>query len=207
MPNLESLKITVEIIGSLTGAIFFCYKIFIKKWYRNYKEREQAKWDNLHAVLNKQDAVNKQIKDKLFPNGGSSIDDKVEKIIVGVSALQMGQRNTLDILDIASWESDSEGRFVYVSTSLCELMGATPGELLGNSWVGDVAHFDRDAVLKAWHESIRYASGFNIKFSIKKSDGNYQDVSPVVIHNKDKQGKVISSLGRLVKVGELYKRT
>jgi len=130
----------------------------------------------------------------------SNIDD----IILKLNGLQVSNRNTWDILDIASWESDSEGRITYVSLAFCDLIGASPLEVMGNSWVGRVASWDRDMVVKLWRESVANGSEFTLIHSLRRNDGKYQMVQPIVIHNKDKHGTVLNSLGRLLKIGEPY---
>lgn len=211
MAILESLKTSLEIIISGSAIIFTIYKLIFRKWYRNYKEHLKLEKEALFSELHAQNAQIKLIKDKLYPNGGSSIDDKVEKVMkklsnveLGLNSLQVGQRNTWDILDIASWESDNEGKVNYVSAAFCDLLDCTPDEVMGNSWIGKIAYFDRDKVLKLWKEAIDNASEFTFPYNIKRGDGRYQKVAPIVIHNKDEHGVVLNSLGRLLKVGEPY---
>ncbi len=191
------------------------YKLYLKKWLAKRKAakdaKEQAKWDALINQMKILDTLVKEIRAEVKPNGGGSMNDKqlkmgkqMDELILSINGLKIGQRNFCDIMEIASWESDKKGRFTYVSVSLCELMNAQIRDLLGNSWIGTVAYFDRDKVKKAWHEAVDNASEFTVPFSIELTPGVYLKVIPSVIHNKDKEGKVLNSVGRLQKIGEPY---
>lgn len=152
------------------------------------------------------------IKAQVNPNGGKSLNDKItfmssqmEEFTVVLNDLKIGQRNNREIMDVAAWESDKEGRTFYVSQSLCEMLGMSQDDLLDFSWTGMIVAADRDRITKRWFESIRTASPFDEEYIYQKPDGYFQKVQGIAIHNKGKDGKVITSLGRLVKIGEPYK--
>jgi len=209
MTFLQNIYTVIIGMGALSVSIFTIYKLWFKKWYEKYrakkKAEEEAKWLKLHESI-------KEIRDQVLPNGGSSMNDiqkemreTLDVVVLAVNSLSVGQRNFCDILDIASWESDAEGRVTYASMGLCELMNAHPEEIKGNSWVGLIADFDRDRIVKGWREAVANASDFRMEHSIEIDEGVYQRVKPIVIHNKDKTGRVLNSMGRLTKDGEPYK--
>jgi len=223
MEYLKELGTALGVVASLLTVCGLLWKMFLKKWWTKrqaakkdkLKAEQEALWSALQETLmqemQKQNVVIKEIRGQVFPNGGGSIIDMQKKtfehlqqLVTTVGTLSVGQRNILDIMDVPSWESDEHGRFTFVNTALCELVGATPAELLGLSWTGRVAFYDRDKVVKEWKESVENASDFNVPYHIKRFDHLYQKVQPSVIHNKNADGKVLNSLGRLVKVGEPF---
>lgn len=213
MMLLETIKTIGEVIGSIMLVGTACWRGFGRKWWNRYRESVHARWDKLARELIAQNEQLAAIKHMLYPNGGTSMFDmqiktvsQVKDIILKLNGLQVSNRNTWDILDISSWESDSLGRITYVSVAFCELIGALPTEVMGNSWVGRVASWDRDMVVKLWKESVANGSEFTFVHSLRRNDGLYQMVQPIVIHNKDPEGNVLNSLGRLLKIGEPYKR-
>ena len=127
------------------------------------------------------------------------------KIDVKLDDLKEGQRNTREILNVANWESDSNGRIIYVSSSLCEIIGCSADDLLDQSWIGLVAAKDRERVYNSWKRSVDTASYFNEDFTFRKTDGMFQSVNATGIHNKTASGEVASSLVRINKVGESSK--
>ncbi len=212
MALLDTAKTVAEVIGGVIIALTAFWKTFGKKWYMKYRKSVHDRWNNLTVLLGKQDLQIQSIKHQLYPNGGSSIFDKQDKVIKrlediskSIINLQFSNKNTWDILDIASWESDNTGRVTYVSLAFCDLVGAHPSEILGNAWVSRIAHWDREKVVKEWREAVANGSEFTLEHSLLKNDGYYQRVRPIVIHNKDTDGKVLNSLGRLIPVGEPYK--
>ncbi len=212
MAFLETLKTTGEALAGVVVFIGSCWKGFGKKWWERYRKSLHARWDHLKEEMSAQNTQIASIKHMLYPNGGSSVFDMQTKVVAQVgdiikklNSLQVNTRNMWDILEIAAWESDENGQITWVSIPFCELVGATPSEMMGNSWVGRIAYWDRDKVVKTWKESISNGFEFNLIHSLRKSDGLYQMVQPIVIHNKDNSGKVLNSLGRLIKVGDPYK--
>lgn len=223
MSFLQTIAAVFTALVAIVGGGFTLYKLLLKKWINAYaarrkatlKAEQEALWNKLQESLlqemEKQNVVIKEIRGQVFPNGGGSIVDmqkrtfeKINTLVATVGNLSAGQRNILDIMDVPSWESDEHGRFTFVNTAFCELVGATPVELLDLSWTGRVAFYDRDKVVKEWKESIENASDFNVPFHVKRSDHQYQKVIPSVIHNKNTDGKVLNSLGRLAKSGEPF---
>lgn len=205
MELIKSLGIACGVLATMLTLMGIIYKMFLKKWWTKRQAAKKAEWNKMLSDIS-------EIKGQVFPNGGGSIVDmqnrimaQIKAILQTVGTLSAGQRNILDIMEIPSWESDHEGRVTFVNNALCELIGATPADLMGNSWVGRVAYFNRDQVVREWRQSVENASDFNLPHSLKMADGKYQKVQPSVIHNKNEEGKVLNSLGRLVKVGEPYK--
>lgn len=160
------------------------------KLYKKAKaDRTKHRQDLMFEVL--------KIKSQLYPNGGESLFDHV-------ISLKFAQKNTWEVLEMAVWESDINGRITYVTTALCRMVGRTPVELLHNSWLGKIIQDQREEVEEEWQDSLRTGSMFSMYFIFIRADGMHQKVHAIAIHNKNKSGEVISSLGRISKEGEPY---
>ena len=214
-PFWQNIVSTATSICGLAIAFYSIYKIFIKKWVIKRRERKKAELqaeqkvimdvmkDELIKEFGKQNENIKLIKDKLYPNGGTSIDDKVGQILVQMKELRSGQLNTWEIMDVAIWNSDAGGRTTYVNKPYCELVRCIPTDVMGLSWLGLIAKFDRDRVEKEWEKSIANASDFDLCYSFELPGGLFQKVNGIAIHNKNKlTGKLENSIGRLIKIGE-----
>lgn len=203
MPILESLKTSGEIVGAFTAAAITIWNAVGKQWWRKYKTRKRAENDHIISEL-------KSIKSKLFPNGGTSIDDKLElslkdnlEIKKFLEDLSAGQRNTWEIMDIAIWKSDKDGRTIYVNKPYMELTGCQYHDALGMSWTRCVADFDRQRIRNAWLEAVRDVADFDECYFIELNDGSFQKVNALAIHNREKQdGALRNSTGRLIKIGD-----
>jgi PAS domain S-box-containing protein len=201
MNTWEIIKIIGQLLGVLgIGAI-------LKKAYKKFKinrevQRNYVKeqFELVQERMRKQDFELLKIVSQLYPNGGSSLYDHI-------ISLKFAQKNTWEVLDMAVWESDKEGRVTYVTTTLCRLIGWTPAELLDDSWQGKVEHDEREDIVDEWMQSVETSSLFNREITFVRSDGLHQKVTAIAIHNKERklgEVKVISSLCRLVKLGEPY---
>jgi len=203
MNYLQSVGTALGVIASLFSVCGLAWKMFIKKWWTARQAAKKAEWNKLITDLS-------LIKGKIFPNGGSSLDDKMEMslkdnrdIKASLLELRAGQRNTWEIMDVAVWISNDQGATVYVNKPYCELVGHTYPDAIGMSWLGLIASADRTRIKDAWKDSIDTISDFDQCYSFKRSDGMYQKVNGMAIHNRDKvTGKLVSSMGRLIKIGE-----
>ena len=211
--TLKKIEIAQLIITALVPIIMAAIIAFVKKKYKKYKESR-------NEFRNYQLAQNKlifqkldEIKSEFRTNGGStvkddlmSLKDNLTHINTRLDSITIEQRINREIMDIANWESDSEGQIKYVSTALCDIIGCTQSELLDSSWVGFVDTADRKRVFDEWMESVKMASEFNTTFHYKKPNGTFQKVKAVAIHIKDNRGRVRESLGRVTILGEPIKR-
>lgn len=166
----------------------------VEHWKKNKEQWRLLSIDLNNTISGDLNAI----KTQLSPNGGNSLYDMVYD-------LKFGQRSTWELMDVAVWESDKNGRITYVSQALCTMIGCNVDDMLGFSWINKVAADHRNKIFDSWKMSVENASEFNETYPYKKDDGMYQMVNAIAIHLKDNQGKVISSKGRFIKVDEPYK--
>lgn len=215
---MESLH-AIDIINLILKVVGIAITLGVAKWinekYKHFKiNRDTARQlhnDQIREIFQLIKDVKSElceqlliIKKEVMPNGGSSMNDNVTRIAnhlntidVSIVDIKRVQRNNREIMGLASWESDNIGRVTYVSIALCDLVGHPSSELMDDSWVGFIIPEDRKRVIDEWRESVERASEFNSIYTYKKADGSLQKVKGVAIHNKNSEGKVISSLGRL----------
>jgi len=186
----------IEILGAAYGFLLVMIKFYNKvikgtvAWFRK---------------------LNTAIAEVSYDSGGSMKDmisqatAQLWELAKEIAILKTGQSSIIAILDLPVWYSDSEGKITDVSAAMCDLCECTKEELLDLSGRGIVAEFDRERVVKAWEESVKYASEFTLEHSIHLNNGYFQKIKPVVVHQKDHLGKVVSSIGRIIKIGEPYK--
>lgn len=204
MSTLDWIKVVISGLTFLSTVGIFAWA---RKKYIHYRKNRDVVRDMQYKMLeNVMDDLN-QIKHQVQPNGGTSMNDKISDIakhLVDIDSmlidLKVRQRNASEILDIAYWESDSEGRTVFVSTALCDMIGRTSSTLMDFRWSAYLVVEDRDRVMKEWNESVRSAGEFNSVYSYVKSNGEVQKVNGRAIHNIGSDGKVLNSLGRLIKI-------
>lgn len=123
-----------------------------------------------------------------------------------INDLKFGQRSTWEMLGLAVWESDAEGKVTFVSPGLCSMVGCNTEDMLGNNWINQIAEESREKVYRNWKFSLENASDFCETYVYIKEDGMLQKIRANIMHNKDNEGKVISSKGYFLKIGEPYKK-
>ncbi len=203
MSTLDIIKLVLQSMAILISAGVL---VWAKKKYSHYKDNRDTARSAQIQMLGKVMEDLKDIKHQVNPNGGHSLNDKVSDIgthLVEIDKklieLKVRQRNGSEILDVANWESDHEGKVEYVSTALCDLIGRTSTSLMDYKWTAYLHPDDRDRVVKEWIDSVKSAGDFNSFYRYVKSDGTIQKVNGKAIHNTDETGKVINSLGRLIR--------
>lgn len=140
----------------------------------------------------------KRIEAELKYNGGSTIKDIASKI----ESRQAMQEHRLCYLldgnlDVGIFETDETGSCIRVNTGYTILAGKTSEECLGNGWVSNIHHEDRDLVLKEWTSSVQQARPFYCKYRFT-NDGKPINVSckasPVF-----SKGKIIAWIGIIIR--------
>lgn len=118
------------------------------------------------------------ITKELRPNGGSSLTDKVNAVVVQLSSIHERQgvvaANTEMLLDESSallWRSDTNGRQVWASRALIAASGRPASELLGMGWVNTIHGADQERIRKAWQVCIVEARIFEARCRFASMDG------------------------------------
>jgi len=68
---------------------------------------------------------------------------------------------------VAIYQSDAQGRCVYVNAALCELFEMSEQEALGLGWMGRVHPDDRERVAAARHHAASAIPMFHIEYRVQ----------------------------------------
>lgn len=174
------------VMATITG-LYSIYKIF-REIYLKYRESQKkklqywAKIDDIHS--------------QWMRNGGSSARDSLDRLEVTISEIRNSIKHIQDsqtrkdkflaavltTLHVGYWEADSQGHFTTASIELCNIMGRSEAEILGDNWTNCVAQRDRERVKKTWEESTALHKDFKESFKIKRRDGRELDVLATAYH-------------------------
>lgn len=214
------IELVIKIVGSAAGSIAAIWGLIIKivkPMYKSYKLRKQKKleqkkmeakqYSNLIEALGKLSYDVRQVKDKVFPNGGSSIFDGITRLERGmlelntkVDSLEDTQKISLNMQKVAFWISEKEGLFNYVSPALCRLLHRTESELLNNNWISCLIKTDTDRISQAWVDAIEEKRTFDEVYAFidGNNPGRVITVHGLAFHKIDKiTGKYIGSYGTI----------
>jgi len=67
---------------------------------------------------------------------------------------------------------DADGQCRYVNDYLCDLLGLSALQALGNGWVSALHPEDRDSVVAAWAEAARSKAGLELEFRVQRSNAD-----------------------------------
>lgn len=72
---------------------------------------------------------------------------------------------------VGMFETDADGRCVFVNERWCEIAGMTVEEALGEGWTGAIHPEDRDRVFAEWSRSASEQVPFNLEYRFRRPDG------------------------------------
>jgi len=130
---------------------------------------------------------------ELIPNHGSSIKDKINKLEQSVAhnnelteKIFNRQRWLMERQDLPIFESDLNGRYVWVNEKYASLFGKSASHFLGHGWKNTIHPEDRERVEEGWAQSVKDGIDsepiyraiikdriVNIKAVISKTDDGY----------------------------------
>lgn len=146
--------------------------IFSAKKIYNTVHRWRGFIKAIDSVVKEFREVKALIEKELKTNGGTSLKDSINELKVTVSAMDGKFRAYASYANIIGWESDTEGRTIWVSPAVCELSGRSEKDFLGHSWRALVQGKDRDKVFREWDAAIREKRAFIMEFEILHRDGH-----------------------------------
>lgn len=210
--ELETIGQVIAVLSSIIGAIWGLYT----KVYKPYKVKKDKKisdekakkmlesqqYDNMVDMLSQLAVDVKLVKRKIFPNGGTSIFDGIDRLEKNVAeikeqldSLEDTQKIVLNMQKVAFWTSDKEGAFTYVSPALCRFLNRVESELLGNNWISCLVKSDTERISTAWYDSIEDMRTFDEIFSFSNSNQRNIKVHALAFHKLNKKGEYIGTYG------------
>ena len=92
-------------------------------------------------------------------NGGSSLRDVLNHLFIEQMA-EAASRRAMFTDAIAFFEADTDGKFVFVSDKLAEVLDLNPHDALGDGWITAIHPDDVDRVTKSWHFAVKQKRAF-----------------------------------------------
>lgn len=115
-----------------------------------------------------------QVRYQVFPNGGGSMSDQLNRVL---ATSQSTERNVLLLRDTmrahqdadtsqVRFEADAEGHWTWTSLTLQRWCAKSVEQALGFGWINCVAHEDRERVREEWHAAFTEQREFNLRFAL-----------------------------------------
>lgn len=156
MGNLEMVE---KIIATLVGISTFwgiMWKLWVKKAWIQYKAtRDQWRITLLEELMLVKDRVEKVTK-QVYPNGGSSLPDKVDKILDNQVILKENYDALIYLDETPTVRFNMLGECIFSNLAWLRLTGFnSPDEAYGLGWLKAIHPDDREKERDDFREAIR----------------------------------------------------
>lgn len=141
------------------------------------------------------DFIEKELKN----NGGMSLKDLVQGINKKLGRLERRQYSFLDHTDQLLFETDSQGRFLWVSKALLRALNVSEEDMLFNSWRNTIDFSDQERVVGEWDKAIKDCRNVQVKFRFFSGNGKVIPVYCEGTAQKDDKGAFAGFVGSIVK--------
>ena len=109
---------------------------------------------------------------------------------------------SLERLPVGVFETDREGRCLFVNARLCEYLGMPPEAALRDGWAAGVHPDDRDRVTDAWKTAVGSDQEFHLEFRLKRPDGTTIWVAGAAAALRDRDGAITGYVGTVSDITE-----
>ena len=75
---------------------------------------------------------------------------------------------------VVVWSADADGHIDYASPALAQLFGLEPKDSEGGGWLSMVHPDDRDRLGRAWDDSVKTGSSYEVRLRARQPDGSYR---------------------------------
>lgn len=180
---LKDLPLYIGATSAFFGGLVFGYKKIIKPLV------------NLKTEYNDTISKVRLIADEMVPNGGSSIKDIVCRIEKEVNLSSERYKAFMADNESAIFETDSEGKCLWVNRTYSKTVQRMPSELMGHGWVNAISRKDRERVVTGWNEAVIEDREFVDEFSFQTPDGTLIPTRVISYKMTDRNKGTIGYLG------------
>jgi len=178
----HEMSTIAQIILAFGSLLTVAYKLF------RVVSKEMTQRKDMHNKIN-------HILEELTPNHGSSIKDKINKMDAQLSenTLLTGrifdrQRWILDNEEIIVFESDNDGKCVWVNKKYCDWLKRDNKYFLGHGWKNAIHPDDREQTSEYWEECVADSRDSENLFRMVDRDGKIYNVYCIANKSTDNNG-------------------
>lgn len=157
----------------------------------------------MDQVLTNSEYIHRELK----PNGGGSLRDAVNRIDQRVDKIDERQQRAelrLAALNMSAphaiFETNLEGKCVWVNRTFCRWSGRTVAEFMGSGWLNTVHPRHRARVEQAWDSAVEDGNELEMFFCIQDIYGDTMPVHMVAHPLRDQSGKVHGRVASITQV-------
>lgn len=116
--------------------------------------------------LTEQDKILSDIKAQIYPNGGASLSDRLDRVLTLAKKAERRSLILSESSDVATFECDESGYCIWGNSALAHLFGMERSELLGTKWLTAIDSHDRAKVWSAFQEAIKSRIPYSCEYVV-----------------------------------------
>jgi PAS domain S-box-containing protein len=103
---------------------------------------------------------------------------------------------------VGIFETDLEGKCIYVNERWCEIAGLTEHEVLGDDWAQAIHSEDREMVFEQWSAAVARPMPFRLEYRFQRPDGSVSWVLGQAAAKTDNKDRITGHVGTLTDITE-----
>lgn len=136
-------------------------------------------------------------KSQFEHNGGTSFRDALDKLLNEMAFMSAQIRAAYNTSSKAIFETDAEGKVVFVNRAFVRMTGFSAHEIMNMGWVNLLYQPNRDRVVKSWMFAVETGNDFDEDIIYNRPDGSPYDVHAMAYTIKA-DGKLLGYTGEII---------
>ena len=206
MGTLAIVHTIIEILVglvTLSGVLWGGWKLIISPIRKilDYQKNHEKEQNEIRKTLNEEVLpVINSLSKEFSKNGGKSIKDQINRINDAVSLAELRSKMIAsNLLTTGAYECNAAGEYTWVNKALCEMLGLTYNECLGNGWLSGITGIDRADIWKHWMESIELDIPYEAEYTVQNHITNKKiKIRSSAISHKSIDGKILGYYGTMI---------
>lgn len=170
------------------------------RWIKLARKIETATLENKDDILSLKEDIKELssfIKNKLSPNGGSSIADSIKRIEARQVASDARALALINDSKTGIFYCDLNAKNTWVNRTYARFLGCGAEELMGYGWRKFIATEELERYSKVWHAAFNDGCEFEDTVEFINTSHNKIKLHISVIAVKDEKGQTISYIGQV----------
>lgn len=170
------------------------------RWIKLARKIETATLENKDDILSlKQDIkeLSSFIKNKLSPNGGSSIADSIKRIEARQVASDARALALINDSKIGIFYCDLNAKNTWVNRTYARFLGCGAEELMGYGWRKFISTNELERYSRVWHAAFKDGCEFGETVEFTNAQNRTLNLHIEVVAVKDEKGQTTSYIGQV----------
>lgn len=121
------------------------------------------------------------------------------------TALKKSQQRYLTLASaspVGIFQTDSQGRCLYVNQRWCEMTGLLPQDAIVEGWSQTLHPQDSERVMQEWHEAVQEHRPFSAEYRFQHADGTVVWVVGQTVADVDEEGNIMGYVGSITDISD-----